>query len=177
MDKTKQNLSNEHARDQSDNRSVAGLTTRSDNYEAFKRLLQQTQRTLTIFSHNLDAQLYNTDEIMALIQRLALHNKHANIKILLKDCQQLAQNGHQIIELARRLTSKIQIYQLAKDFTEYHECFIIADTNQIIFRPHADRFEGTVSHHDPLQVRTKLALFEQAWALSEPSAEMRRLHL
>ena len=157
--------------------SATEITTHADNYDAFKALLQQAQRSLVIFSHNFDARLYDTKEIITLMQQLALRNKHTNIKILLQNCQQLAQNGHHVIELARRLTSKIQINQLSKEFTEHHETFIIADTKQIIFRPNAERFEGTVNYHDPLQVRNKLAFFELAWAQSEPSAEMKRLHL
>ncbi len=153
------------------------LQSRADNYHAFVQLLQQGQRHIDIFTHQLDRRLYDTAEVNTLLQQLIRRNRQARLRLLLRDPRYLISHGHRIVELSRQLSSYIEIRQLAEQFDEHYECFSLFDHCGILYRPHAEHFEGWFSLHEPLRVKSERVFFEEAWAASPPCRETRRLYL
>ena len=153
------------------------LETRQENYATLIQLLQQAKYSVNIFSHDFDGNLYNRSEITDLFKNFVIANRQASLRILLKEPEVLVKHGHQIIELQRRLTSKIHIHQISSDFDEYHQTLILVDESGFMYRPYSDRFEGIASLNNPLRVKSELAFFNKAWEKSIPSMEIQRLHI
>jgi hypothetical protein len=153
------------------------LETRQDNYDTLMQLVQQAKYSVDIFCHDFDGNLYNTSEMTALLKNFVISNRQATLRILLKEPQVLIKYGHHIIELRRRLTSRIHIHQISSDYDEYHQTLVLVDNSGFIYRPYSDRYEGIASLNDPIKVKSERVFFNKAWETSIPSLEMQRLHI
>ncbi len=153
------------------------LDSRADNYQIFLQMLEQSRSSIDIFSVHLDHKLYDTAEIMSQLKRLIRNNPRTCIRLLLCNPRHLVTHGHRIIELSRRLSSFIEIRQLAENFDEHIESFSLFDQRGIIYRANAEQFEGWFSFNAPVRVKSETEFFNEAWNASPPSHEARRLYL
>ncbi len=140
-------------------------------------LARQAARSLEIFSHDLDATLYDNEPFLDAIKTLATDSRHSQVRILTQDTEKPVKHGHRIIELTRRLTSSIEIRQVHKDFSDIMEAFLVADVDGILHRKNAARYEAMANFHAPNQARMLLQLFDEVWQKSIVPTELRRLHL
>ena len=153
------------------------LLERSDTLHATDLMLEQTQDMLDIFSRDLDPELYDRQPFLDALSRLCLRNRKARIRLLVQEPQVPVKRGHRLIELARRLSSSIEIRQPHPDYRHYNEAFMVADQCGLIYRSLADRFEGMGNFYNPVEARRKLDFFTEVWERSEQNPEFRRLHL
>ena len=149
----------------------------SDNYAIALTMLQQTGRTVSILSRQMDGRLYDTAEFSHALSQLATRHPRCQIRVLLKDVEHLVKYGHRIIELSRRLSSTIGIRTIHEDYREYNETFMVFDERGTIKRRYADRYEGIANFNDPGQARELLTFFDEVWNISEPDPGLRRLHI
>jgi predicted GNAT family N-acyltransferase len=153
------------------------FNTRADNRAAALGLVTQGERSLHLMTRNLDPVLYNTEPFIDAVRRLAIASPRSKVYILLQDPSDVVARGHRIVELARRISSHIFINRACEDDQERTDSFLIVDQVGLMYRPHANRFEGTVDFHAPGQARQLLKVFEEAWERSQPEPELRRLHI
>lgn len=153
------------------------ISSRQDNHDALLAMLKQAHQSLDIYTHNLDASLYDTAEYLAALKQLSLNGRNSKTRILIRDIDYISKHGHRFIELARRLPSFIEIRQISSDFDHIISCYSIIDNRGIIFRNDALRYEAKVSFNDPLLARDSLKQFDKIWNQSERSQEMRSLHI
>ena len=99
------------------------------------------------------------------------------VHILLQDGRSAVQNGNRLIELSRRLSSRIQIRRPPAQYRGYSETFLLADDAGFLHRPLYTRYEGNASFNNPGITRRLKQYFLQVWEHSQPDTEMRRLHL
>jgi hypothetical protein len=153
------------------------LQSRADNQQVAAALVAQAVRTLEIFSRDLEAEIYAQTEFLAGFKALALRSQHVRIRILLQDPARVLRDGHRLVELARRLSSFIEIRRPSHDYREYNEAFMIVDGTGLLHRRLADRFEGSASFKQPLRARELNNFFDEVWQRSAPHPELQRLHL
>lgn len=153
------------------------LLTRTDTLHATSLMLEQTQNTLDIFSRDLDPELYDRQTSLDALSRLCLRNRKARIRLLVQEPDIAVKRGHRLIELARRLSSSIEIRQPHLDYRYFNEAFLVADECGLVHRALSDRFEGTANFYNPVETRRKLDFFTEVWERSEQNQEFRRLYL
>jgi hypothetical protein len=158
-------------------KDTLSLESWDDNRQAALALARQARRTLQIFSRDLEPAIYEQPDFIAAVTQLATHSRSARIAILLQDPTRAVKEGHRLVELARRLSSYIEIRRPAQQHAERTEAFLIADEAGVLRRPLADRYEGMLSFHAPLEARRLVTLFAEMWEKSESDPELRRLHL
>ena len=144
---------------------------------AAQRLCELAQRQVDIFTHDLDKPLYDQPAVLDQLKRLALSSRGICVHILLQNSEPAQQQGHRLIELARRLTSRIEIRRPHDDLIDHRENFLIADRMGILRRRQSDRYEGEVNFHDPLESKRLSEWFTEAWEQAEPDSSLRRLYL
>ena len=71
------------------------------------------QRSLDIVTRDLDAVIFNDSAVVEAIKDFALSGRHARVRILVGDITRVVQNRHRIPNLAKRLTSFMEIRTLA----------------------------------------------------------------
>ncbi len=153
------------------------LAGREENRAISLALVRQAQRNLTIFTRDLDPALYDQMEFIEALTRLALAGPHARIRILALDPAAAVKRGHRLVELARRLSSYIQIRTPAEQHRNHAGALLIADDTGLVYRPLASRYEASASFHAPLEARRHLDNFNEAWEHAFTDPELRRLHL
>jgi len=145
---------------------------------ASAHMAHQAERELTIFSHDLDAPIYDFRDFLDAVRRLAIRGgPRVPIRILLFDPDPAIRTGHRLVDLARHHTSHMQIRRIRPEFHQYTEAYLLADGRGYVLRRLADVYEGTADFDDPLTVRRLHEQFDHLWELSDIPTELRRLHL
>ncbi len=158
-------------------RGYIDLKGREDNKQAAIHMAAQGQRSLNLFTPNLDPRIFDNEEFIEAVKKLALCNSRSRINILILDPSEVVTHGHRIVELARRISSRIFIHRADEEEQNHVNTFMIVDDVGIIRRAHNDRFEGLAEFNNPAEARLLLKTFNEAWERSQPEPELRRLHL
>ena len=153
------------------------LETIEDNRLAAIALAKQANRSLHIFSHDLDPMVYDNNEFVDAVKNLAIGHSQAQVHIIIQDSRKVIDQGHRIIELARRISSSIHIRKTPSEMKSYSQAFLIADKTGVLYRTIGDRFEGFVNFDDRFECKNLLDFFSTTWDHSAPDPELRRLHI
>ncbi|WP_295443517.1 hypothetical protein [uncultured Thiodictyon sp.] len=153
------------------------LTDRGSIRTAGIELAAGARRELLIFSRDLDPDLYDRQDFLAAVKQLALSKPWHPVRILLGEPQRALLGGHRLIELSRRLSSRIAVRRVAEDFRNRADAFLIADGSGYCLRRQADRPEALVEFQGGGPARRLRAEFEQIWEQSDEDTELRRLYL
>jgi len=162
--------------DQTPETGTRPLTSAGDNRVAALQIAQSARRSLALLSVDLDPFIYDEEPFLAAVRQLATSSRYASIRILVQDSARVVREGHRLVELARRLSSFIELRKPHADYQNLAETFLIADEHSVLYRTLASRFEG-IAGRDPMLAREKLKLFNQIWGKSEPDQELRGLKL
>ena len=150
---------------------------RDDLRQLILTMGQQAKHRILIFSHDLDHDLFDTEELYETIKNLAIKNPRTHIHILVQNAHPMTQKGHRLLSLARRITSHIQIKVTAKEHEDIFETFVIFDDRGYIIQSHPERFEAYGNFYDPLKTRQLTEEFEELWGRAIIDTSLRRLSL
>lgn len=152
------------------------LASAEDNRAAALEVAQSARRSLVLLSVDLDPFIYDQEPFLTAVRQLATGSRYASIRVLVQDSARVVREGHRLVELARRLSSFIELRKPHTDYSTLTETFLVADEHVVLYRTLASRFEG-IAGRNPLLAREKLKLFNQIWGKSEPDQELRGLKL
>lgn len=152
------------------------LESASDNREAALALVRQARRYLYIFSYDLDRAIEHA-EFAAAVSALARNTEHTHVRVLVHDSTRAVKDGHHLIDLAQRLSSKVEIRNPPQEYAHLNEAFLVVDDMGYLYRPLADRYEGWVCFRDPPRARELTKRFKEVWEHSTPDPQLRRLYL
>jgi len=153
------------------------LSERNENRLACAVLAQQARTTLDIVSRDFDKHIFDTSEFYEAVKTLATSNRKARIRILISDSEKVIKYGHRLLELARRLTSYIDIKVQGKSFKDFNESWLVADETAWLRQPHADRYEAEINFSDARRLREVLKDFDTMWNEATHDQNLRRLSL
>ncbi len=140
-------------------------------------LVQQGSKSLRLFTHDLDPRLFDNAAFIEAVKQLALRTERSKVFILMQNPNQAIHRGHRLVELARRLSSRIFIHRAADEDQERCDGFLLVDELGGLRRPHAGRFEGKAWFNNPGEVRLLQKDFDTMWERSGAEPELRRLYL
>ncbi|QGU34037.1 hypothetical protein E6P07_11815 [Thermochromatium tepidum ATCC 43061] len=137
----------------------------------------QARRELLIHDPRLEAALYDQIPFLEAVRRLALARPGFCVRVLLFDPRAATQVGHRLIELARRLTSRVTIRRVADEDQERLDAFLIVDETGYVHRPLAERMEAIADYANPRDARRMRQDFERLWERGSVDAELRQLFI
>ena len=140
-------------------------------------LAGQAQQRLLLHTYDLEPVIFDQQPFLDAVQAMVRGHRDSCFFILLQDGRSAVQDGNRLIELSRRLNSRIQIRRPADEHLGYGKTFLLADSSGYLHRPIYSRYEGTASFHNPGTTLRLQQYFMKVWEHSQPDAEMRRLHL
>lgn len=136
-------------------------------------MFQQAQRSLCIYSADLDPWLYHHSSIQEACTRFLLASPKNRLRILVKDISRAVKQGHRLLGLSRRLSSNLHIRLLHPDYPSEEVAFLLADDRGLLLRPEPEQFAGYALYQDPARVRLRQAQFDQAWQTSITAPDVR----
>jgi len=157
---------------------VLRLDTAETTAVAVAAMAHQARRGLSLLTPDLEPHLYDRLDFVDAVRRLAVARAgHLPVRLLLIDADAAAQHGLRLIELARRLTSAIQIGVVPQELAEQCDAFLLADEAGYRLRRRQAPRQSLIDFADPGQVRALRRTFDDIWQQCEPAAALRRLHL
>lgn len=140
-------------------------------------ITKQCKRSLHIVSYDLDPIVYDNAYFIDAVQRLATSGPRAKVQIIVVSPRKVIDHGHRLIELARRLSSHIEIRKINSDLKELKSAYLIGDECAVIYRKESTRYEGFVNFDDRGFCRRQLMEFKDSWEKSDQDINLRRLHI
>lgn len=153
------------------------LSSSNDHLAMTDHMVSQARRSIRIFTRELDPLLYDRGEFANACKQLALRSRYARIEILAFESQAIIRKGHRMVDLARRLSSRIEIREPEIYYEKHLQTFITFDEKAYIYRSYADRFEGVANFNDSRETRELEKLFKEIWLRSHVDTEMRNLNI
>lgn len=135
------------------------------------------RRSIHLFTHDLEPNLYDRIEFLDLVKNLILTQKFARVRILIKSPMRCVQEGHRLVELARQFSTFVEIRVAHRDDHGRRDTFLIADQKAVVCRARAERYEGIADTRSPAVAVHYLEFFDTAWARAEGSSELKRLFI
>jgi hypothetical protein len=153
------------------------LQTREQVCDMAQTLANQARRELLLYTEDMEPVIFDQQPFLDAVGRLAREHQDAHVWILVEDSRKTVQQGHRLIELARRLSSNIQFRRPPPQYLNYGKTFLLCDSTGYFYRPLAGRYEGTANFNNPGQTVVLRKYFMEVWEQSQTDEEMRRLHL
>jgi len=157
--------------------SRAILTTLEETQAAALQVAQSAARLLTIYTQDLEPQVYDRPLFLETIKRLILGKSYAKVRVLVVDPGRVMHEASKFVGLARRITSHIEIRHAHPDHRSNASAFLIADDRALLYRLQAARWDGICEMSDPSVARRYLTFFDEVWQASNPDRETRELRL
>jgi len=153
------------------------LSMASEFSEAALLLVQQAKRCIQIFSHDLEGPVYNHEEFIRALTKVAHYHRTSMVQILVRDTSVAVKEGHRLVALCQQFPSNIQVRRIAEDYKNNRETFLIADQVGFLFRNDPDRYLGKVNFNDAREAGKCLRLFDEAWERGGTVSDIRRLFI
>jgi hypothetical protein len=159
--------------DQTATRSV--LSNLDDYRAAVAEIATRANRTLSIYTPDLEPLIYDHDLFLEPFKRLVLARSHARMRVLISNPGRVSREGNRFMMMARRLTSYIDLRNVSPEYRDNPCAFIVADDKAIVYRQQFTNWEGIVDFNDAATVKRHLAYFDAVWVDSLIQPELRAL--
>ncbi len=153
------------------------IDTSEDNLAAVLRLVSQGRRSLDIFSRDLEPRIYDNAEFADVVRALAVKTRDLHVRILVIEPDFIIKHGHRLIELARRLTSHMEIRKVHEDYCNNPEAYLVVDSRGLLHRKLASRYEAVVNFNNPITATELHNQFGEMWDRSKQYMDFKRLYI
>lgn len=140
-------------------------------------LLQQAQYSLCIYSPDLEPWLYNHSCIAKACSTLLLAHPKKTLRILLRDTTRIAREGHVLLGLSQRLSSRCSIRKVNTEYDYTDDAWLIADNCGLLVRKAQQLSHAVVYYNDPARVQQNQRLFNAMWDVSNSDINLRSMPL
>jgi predicted GNAT family N-acyltransferase len=140
-------------------------------------LCTDARRELRIQSPQLDHRVFDQPELIAAVSALVRSSSQSLVRILIADSRPLIDRGHRLLELARRMPSKVHIRQLSEHPQWNQETVVIRDRDGLLFKPGGSDHDAFFEPHSRASAQRHLELFDELWRQGSADPNLRSLAL
>lgn len=154
-------------------RSMTVIASLEEMRSAFNRVAASTQRLMSIYTPDLEPQIYDQTEFLDIIKRFVLGRNFAKVRVVLGAKARMMRDGNRFIAMGRRLTSYIDIRILHEQVPQRAASYIIADDRAVALRADRRSWSGVADFNNPPIAGIHLADFEAVWTANQPKPLLR----
>lgn len=143
------------------------LTTLDDVRAASRRAVAGAQRLLSIYSLDLEPQIYEHSSFIEAVKRFLLSHNFAKIRLLTQRPVPYT-SPHKLAAMRRRLSGHLEIRTVSSQFAARTSGMLIADTRAIVYRAQVTSYEGVAGFEQPPIAKLYLQEFDEMWLASVP---------
>lgn len=144
---------------------------------AVAALAAQARRRLDILTPDLERGIYDNADFLNAVRGLVTSSSRTAVRVLVGDSERAVKRGHRVIELARTLTTSIDLHRPGPTSDTGSEGFLLVDDRGVVWRADSERADASVCFDAPVSVRRLRSRFDELWEDSQPDPELRRLHI
>lgn len=134
-------------------------------------------RTVRIYSQELDHALFDRVEVIDTLSAFARRGPPARVLVLIHSSSAVISRGHRLLELARRLDSKIEIRVVPAELAEDRHTAVLADERGFFLMPDHTEYQALANEYDPVQAARLAERFDYLWNRSHTDPELKVLRL
>ncbi len=139
--------------------------------------LDHPSRQVRIYSQLLDHALFDDEHVVSALSAFVRHGPPAHMRVLIHSASAIVSRGHRVVELARRLVSKIDIRQVPAELAQDRHTFVVADTTAFFLMPDFTDYQGFSNIYDPVEASQLAERFDHLWERSQENPELRTLRI
>lgn len=143
------------------------LTTLEDVRAASRRAVSGAQRLLSIFTLDLEPQIYEQAAFLDLVKRFLLGHSFAKVRLLTQRAIPYT-SPHKLAAMRRRLSGHIEIRTLNTQYAARTSGMLIADARAIVYRAQVGSWDGVAGFNQPPIAKLYLQEFDEMWIASVP---------
>ncbi len=140
-------------------------------------LVGQARQRLWLYERWLDHDLYDRHRFRELVSAIARKHAQAEVRLLIHDDRPLVERRHRLVELMRRLPSRIQLRLVNPHYPVADQPFLLVDREGVLHRPDFNKAEGFAHFSDSGRAKLLAEDFQRMWEAGTPSLELRELPL
>lgn len=126
-------------------------------------LISQTNSTLRLLSFDLDHKIYDSIEIVNAISALARKSRQSDIRILVAETSMIVNHGHRLLDLQRRLSSKISIKKVSCEPHLLTQNLVLADNLGFICQSIREPDNIWGNYNNQPTTKTHIEAFDGLW--------------
>ena len=149
------------------------VTTLEETVAATLLVAASAQRLMSIYTPNLEPDLYDQSPFLDIVKRFVLGRNFAKVRVVLGDGARLLRDGNRFVAMGRRLTSYIDIRILHQKVPQRAASYIIADDRAVALRTTPKGWDGVADFNNPPIARVHLAEFDAVWIANQPEPALR----
>ena len=153
------------------------LNSMEDNRLAGQTLIGQAERSLEIFTRDMEPRLFDNSDFTSAVRAMVLRSRNTRVRILVNEPDSAIKHDHRLIYTARHLTSYIEIRKTHEDYAMNPAAFLLVDQRGLLYRTLATHYDGIANFNNPRKVGELLQFFNEAWNHSHQYTEFRRLYI
>lgn len=144
------------------------MTTQAEMHKQLLGVTRTATLQVSIWSSALQGGVFEHAGFLEVLKRFILARRQARVRLLLSEAPDpYLQPRHPLIMLAERLPGTFDVRAVEQATLEAAE-LIISDETAVLYRIHADRWDGVSNIRDPQVARFYLAQFNTSWRTALP---------
>ncbi|SFM51548.1 GNAT family N-acetyltransferase [Marinobacter zhejiangensis] len=136
-------------------------------------LANQASQKLWLYDQNLEHDLYDRFRFREILSALARRHRLSEVRLLIHDDKPLVKKRHQIIELMKRVPSKIELRLVNADYPFDDNPYLVIDGQAVLYRHGFDQATGFAQLASGGRAKLLSESFQRMWDAGSPSREFR----
>lgn len=127
------------------------------------QVVGSSRREIILLSKTLDPAIYDNEPFYQGILDFARGDRNVQVKILVKDIKPVVEQGHRILNLARRLSSKIEIRKLLVKPEKDSITYLIGERRHLLYMHEDQVYNGFVNYEAAQESKSLADEFTYLW--------------
>lgn len=153
------------------------LTSFEEDKLALVSLVNQADTEICIYSHTLNAMIFDTEPVIFACEQFCLKNHRTKINILVNETRPITRISHRLLGLSHRFSSSVFFKKIGPDVSLREDDFVCFDRSAYFQLPSHQDYAGICNFADADRTARLLAYFNDAWEHSEADIELRSIPL
>jgi len=172
------------------------FTSLDEARAAVETAAASAQRMISIFTPDLEPDLYDQSAFLEIIKRFVLSRSFSKVRVLLADPARVVRDSNRFAAMGRRLSSYIDIRHIGEPqpieraapagredaaagqpregcADRSAGAYLVADDKAVVYRLRADTWDGIADFNNPSVARLYLTEFDALWVRSSPEDALR----
>lgn len=140
-------------------------------------LIQQSRQHIRVFSDELSLPFLESPPVLDALRLFSVTTPTATIQILVRYTAWLEKSFHPLLELQKRLTSHVEVRQLAEEFEPQLSEYLIFDESALLRVTDTMKIAGFAAYNATPEARQLINEFDHMWPYSSTPVGLRQLDL
>lgn len=158
--------------------TTEAINNKEQCLEKAQNLSQNARNYIDILDYDLDKLIFENEQVLANIKRVAIESRRARIRILLHRAERVIKEGHRIVALLERMSSCVELRVLSwEDIEQVYKNILLVDVSSFYETTNYHPISGKVVYSDRKAALETEKWFENFWYRASRPLDILRLHI